>query len=265
MTAKISACIITFNEENNIGRCIDSLQGVADEIVVLDSHSTDRTREICEAKGARVTTHPFAGYIEQKNLALKESKHPHVLSLDADEALDENLKKSILHAKENWDADGYTMNRLTNFCGRWIRHTGWYPDRKLRLFDKRRGKWAGRNPHDRYEIKGDHRIRHLEGDILHYSFYTIAQHIDTVNKFSTIKAQVMFEKGRKVYFWNYIVNPGFKFFRDFFLKLGFLDGFYGYVIARNSAHGVFLKYAKLRKLYLQKESMITEPSARESR
>lgn len=261
----ISAVIITFNEEKNIGRCIDSLEGVVDDIVVLDSHSTDRTREICEAKGVRFATHPFAGYIEQKNLALLESKYPHVLSIDADEALDENLKKSILKARENWNADGYTMNRLTNFCGKWIRHTGWYPDRKLRLFDKRKGKWAGRNPHDRYEIAGKHRIEHLEGDILHYSFYSIAQHIDTVNKFSSIKAQVMFEKGRSVHFWNYFINPGFKFFRDFFLKMGFLDGFYGYLIARNSAHGVFLKYAKLRELYRKKESESAQSSAHGSR
>ncbi len=253
----ISAVIITFNEERNIGRCIDSLTGVADEIVVLDSNSTDRTREICEEKGARVKTHPFAGYIEQKNLALKESSYPHVLSLDADEALDENLKKSILQVKKNWNADAYTMNRLTNFCGKWIRHTGWYPDRKLRLFDKRRGKWAGRNPHDRYEIEGKRTIQHLDGDILHYSFYTIDQHIDTVNKFSAIKAQVMLEKGRKVHFWNYFINPGFKFFRDYFLKLGFLDGFFGYVIARNSAHGVFLKYAKLRELHRKNASAET--------
>jgi len=248
----VSAVIITFNEEKNIGRCLDSLDGVVDDVVVVDSYSTDATEEICKAKGVRFVQHPFEGYIEQKNFALTQAEFPHVLSLDADEALSEELMESVLEAKKNWAKDGYEMNRLTNYCGKWIRHTGWYPDRKLRLFDKRKARWAGRNPHDRCELDAGSTTGRLHGDLLHYSFYTIDQHIDTVNKFSSIKAQVMFEQGKKPTPLNFIVNPAFRFFRDFILKGGFRDGFYGYLIARNSAHGIFLKYAKLRELYRSK-------------
>lgn len=248
----ISAVIITYNEERNIGRCLDSLSGVADDIVVVDSYSTDKTEEICKSKGVRFVQHPFHGYIEQKNFALTQSAYDHVLSVDADEALSPELKESILKAKEDFRETGYEMNRLTNYCGQWIKHTGWYPDRKLRLFDKRKAHWAGRNPHDRCELASGSTTKRLSGDLLHYSFYTIDQHLDTINKFSSIKADVMYGAGKKAHWYNFILNPAFRFFRDFILKGGFRDGFYGYVIARNSAHSVFLKYAKLKDLYRQK-------------
>lgn len=248
----ISAVIITFNEERNIGRCIDSLQEIAEDIVVVDSYSTDKTEEICRGKGVRFVQHPFGGYIEQKNYALTQSRFDHVLSLDADEALSDDLRKSVLSVKENFNETGYEMNRLTNYCGKWIKHTGWYPDRKLRLFDKRKARWAGRNPHDRCELDKGSTTKRIEGDILHYSFYTIDQHLETINKFSSIKAEVMYERGKKARWYNFLVNPAFRFFRDMILKGGFRDGFYGYVIARNSAHSVFLKYVKLKDLYRQR-------------
>ena len=144
------------------------------------------------------------------------------------------------------------MNRLTNYCGKWIHHTGWYPDKKLRLFDKRKARWAGRNPHDKCELDKGSMTARLTGNLLHYSFYTIDQHLDTINKFSSIKAQVLYERGKKARWYNFIVNPAFRFFRDMIIKGGFRDGFYGYVIARNSAHSVFLKYAKLKDLYRTK-------------
>ncbi|MEM9052722.1 MAG: glycosyltransferase family 2 protein, partial [Bacteroidota bacterium] len=220
----ISAVIITFNEERNIGRCLDSLEGIADDIVVVDSYSTDKTEGICRSKGVRFVQHPFDGYIEQKNYALTQSKYDHVLSLDADEALSDELKKSVLAAKESFTETGYEMNRLTNYCGKWIKHTGWYPDRKLRLFDKRKARWAGRNPHDRCELDKGSTTKRIEGDILHYSFYTIDQHLETINKFSSIKAEVMHKRGKKAHWYNFIVNPAFRFFRDMILKGGFRDG-----------------------------------------
>src|SRR6476620_7997347 len=153
---KLSVVIITFNEERNIGRCLKSVKEVADEIVVLDSFSKDKTREICESHGARFIQHAFDGHIQQKNRAITFAAYPHILSLDADEALDETLIDSIKKIKQNFTKDGYYLNRLTNYCGHWVRHCGWYPDRKLRLADSRKGHWTGVNPHDKYELfEGD--------------------------------------------------------------------------------------------------------------
>ena len=171
----VSVVVITFNEEKNIARCLDSVKDIADEIVIVDSFSKDRTKEICLSYGAKFIEHKFDGHIEQKNFAITQAKYPHILSLDADEALDEQLKKSILTAKENFILDGYYMNRLTNYCGHWVRHSGWYPDTKLRLWDSRKGHWAGINPHDKYELtSGDSNTGKLNGDILHYSYYSVA-------------------------------------------------------------------------------------------
>jgi len=138
---KLSVVIITLNEEKNIGRCLESVKDIADEIVIVDSFSTDRTEEICLRYNARFIKHEFVGHIEQKNWAIEQASYLHVLSLDADEELSERLKKSILEVKGNWKHDGYYFNRLTNYCGKWIRHTSWYPARKLRLWDRSKGKW----------------------------------------------------------------------------------------------------------------------------
>src|ERR1700741_2612456 len=165
---QLSVVIITFNEEKNIARCLDSVKEIADDIVVVDSFSKDKTKEICLAKGARFVEHAFEGHIQQKNWAITQAEFPHVLSLDADEALDETLRKSILEVKNNWNKEGYYMNRLTNYCGNWVKHCGWYPDKKLRLWDSRKGSWTGINPHDKYEMKeGDKTTGYLKGDILH--------------------------------------------------------------------------------------------------
>ena len=139
MEVQISAVIITFNEEKNIERCLQSLQGIVDEIVVVDSFSKDQTKSICEKYNVKFVEHAFEGHIEQKNYAITQASYPYVLSLDADEALDETLKSSILKVKKNWTHDGYSMNRLTNYCGSWIKHCGWYQDTKLRLWDARKG------------------------------------------------------------------------------------------------------------------------------
>ena len=138
----ISAVIITYNEEKNLERCIESVRDIADEIVIVDSFSTDRTKEICKKYELHFIEHKFEGHIQQKNWAITQAKYPHILSLDADEVLSDRLKESIREVKENWTHDGYYFNRLTNYCGKWIRHCGWYPDRKLRLWDSRKGRWA---------------------------------------------------------------------------------------------------------------------------
>lgn len=242
----LSVIIITFNEERNIGRCLESVRDVADEIVVVDSFSQDDTQRICESHGVRVIEHPFEGYVEQKNFALNQATHPYVLSLDADEALSETLKKSIAEAKANWLYDGYEMNRMTNYCGQWIRHGSWYPDRKLRLFDRRKARWGGQNPHDKIVMNRGAQTARLKGDILHYSFYSVAQHLDTINNFSNIKAQIKYDKGFKPRFYDFWLRPRFRFFRDYILKAGFRDGFFGYVIAKNNAFMIHITLAKVR-------------------
>ncbi len=248
----ISVVIITFNEEKNLERCLQSVIGVADDIVVVDSFSTDRTKEIVLKFKARFVEHVFDGHIEQKNWAITQAKFPHILSLDADEALDETLTRSILEVKNNWTADGYSMNRLTNYCGTWIRHGGWYPDTKLRLWDSRKGSWGGVNPHDEYKMKDNGKVKKLNGDLHHYSYYTINQHLKQVNYFTDILAQQYLEKGRKASWIKILVNPLVKFISSFFFKKGFIDGFPGFIISMISAHATFLKYTKL--WMLQKQS-----------
>ena len=255
----ISAVIITFNEERNIGRCLESLKNIVEDIVVIDSFSKDKTKEICESYGVRFIEHVFEGHIEQKNWAITQAKYPHILSLDADEALDEVLKNKILEVKNNWQADGYSMNRLTNYCGHWIKHCGWYPDTKLRLWDSRKGSWGGTNPHDKYELHDKNsKIIHLKGDILHYSYYFFADHYKQVEYFTTILAKAQFEKGKKAPLITLILSPIVKFIKDYFLKKGFLDGRIGFRICRISAFATYTKYKKLRSLNKTKGAFISK-------
>src|SRR6056297_3319413 len=176
MEIKISVVIITFNEEKNIKRCLASIQDVADDIVVVDSYSDDRTEALCKSYGARFITHTFHSHIDQKNWAITQAVYPHILSLDADESLSAELKESILEVKKDWEYDGYYFNRLTNYCGKWIRHTTWYPSRKLRLWDSRKGSWGGINPHDQFILEPGCTRKYLKGDILHYSYYQLDEH-----------------------------------------------------------------------------------------
>ncbi|MBK7945829.1 MAG: glycosyltransferase family 2 protein [Flavobacteriales bacterium] len=243
----LSVVIITFNEERNLARCLASVQGVADDIVVVDSFSTDRTEAIAREHGARFVQHAFTGHIEQKNWAITQAEHPFILSLDADEALDETLRDAIMMAKQS-DADGFTMNRLTNYCGSWIRHGGWYPDVKLRLWDSTKGRWTGINPHDRYEMIAGARIVHLGGDILHYSYYTRLDHYRQVEYFTTIAAKALKEKGKRAGWDKRWLSPVAKFIGAYFFQLGLLDGAEGLTIARISAYATWLKYEKLREL-----------------
>jgi len=248
----LSVVIITFNEEKNVARCLESVKDLADEVVVVDSFSTDKTEAICKRYGVKFVQHAFEGHIEQKNYAITQATYPHILSLDADEALSVDLKDSIFRVKQNWRSDGYYFNRLTNYCGKWIRYCGWYPDRKLRLFDSRKGRWTGINPHDRYELKKGSSRDYLKGDLLHYCYNTIQEHIEQINKFSEESAKALYEKGKRSNVMMILFKSAAKFIKHYFLKLGFLDGYYGYVICRVSAFSKFLRYAKLKELRKQK-------------
>jgi glycosyltransferase involved in cell wall biosynthesis len=245
---KLSAVIITYNEEKNIGRCIDSVKDIVDEILILDSNSTDQTAAISESKGAIVIKEPFLGHIQMKNRAVELAANNYILSLDADEALDTKLTRSIQKVKENFSNTAYQMNRCTNYCGQFIKHGSWYPDKKIRLFDRRYSKWGGINPHDKIVLAENASVKYLSGDILHYSYYTIAEHVAQNNKFSTISAESLFESGKKTSLFKIIFNPAWAFFQGFILRRGFLDGMFGFVIAVQVAHLTFLKHIKLHML-----------------
>jgi glycosyltransferase involved in cell wall biosynthesis len=245
---ELSVVIITRNEERNIGRCLASVRPVADDIIVVDSFSTDGTERIVREHGARFVQHAFEGHIAQKNWAITQARFPWVLSLDADEALDARLTESIRQVKQNPTADGYSMNRLTNYCGGWVRHGGWYPDVKLRLWDSRLGAWTGIDPHDRYELRPGASVAHLHGDLLHYSYYTVADHHRQVEYFTDIGAKAYHARGKGAPWFKRVFSPVVKFLGDYFLRLGFLDGSRGFTIARISAYATWLKYRKLRDL-----------------
>lgn len=244
---KISVVIITYNEEKNISRCLASVTPIADEVVVVDSFSTDKTREICENYGARFIQHKFDGHIQQKNWARQQAKHNLVLSLDADEALSGKLQHEIANIKTQNHFDGYSFNRLTNYCGKWIKHTGWYPDKKLRLWDKNKGEWGGKNPHDVFIMNSSATIQHINADILHYSYHTMQQHLRQIVQFSEIAARARFEKGSNIPLLLLLLRPFFMFIKKYILKLGLLDGYYGFVISVLTAYGTFQKDILLRE------------------
>jgi heptosyltransferase III len=241
---KISAVVITYNEERNIGRCIDSLFHVADEIVVIDSFSKDRTKEICLEKGVRVVEHPFKSHIDQKNFAVTQAIHDVVLSLDADEYLSEELVKGILEVKENWPTEAYRMNRLSNYGGKWIRHGNWYPDQKIRLWNRRIGLWGGENPHDKIILNSGIKIKHLKGDILHRAYTDSAETLVKIQSYSEIFARENVSR-KTSSVPKIIFRSTFGFFKSYILKRGFMDGFEGLMVAGAVANHVFYKYAKL--------------------
>jgi glycosyltransferase involved in cell wall biosynthesis len=245
---KISAVIITYNEERNIVQCLQSLEGIADEIIVVDSYSADATEALCKPFNVRFLQHPFEGYMQQKSWACEQSAYECILSLDADEQLSDDLKKSILAVKNDWKADGYYFNRRNNYLGKWIRHCGWYPDAKLRLWNRRKGRWSGINLHESVKMNENAVVSKLHGDLLHYSYYSLQQHIDQINKFTEIAAKEGIVKGKNATLFIAVFKSIWKFKRDYIFKLGFLDGYYGFVICAMSAYAVFVKYIKIREL-----------------
>jgi glycosyltransferase involved in cell wall biosynthesis len=240
----LSVVIITYNEERNIGRCIDSIKPVADEIVVVDSFSKDQTRKICEEKGAIFIEHAFEGHIQQKNYALSQAKFDYVLSLDADEYLSAELTKSILAAKKSWPADAYTMNRLSSYGGRWMKLSAWYPDKKLRLWDKKVGHWGGDNPHDKVILDKKSNILHLKGDLMHRAYDNATEFLTKVQSYSDIFAN---EKRFVVHCspFKILYKTAYTFFFNFFVKLGVFGGYEGAMISLSNTNYTFYKYSKL--------------------
>jgi len=245
---KISALIISYNEEKKIGKCLQSLKALADEIVVVDSFSTDGTAQIVKNMGGRFLQHEFEGYIEQKNYALAQASYDLVLSLDADEVLSEPLKQSILKVKEQANFAGYSMNRLTFLEGKAVQCCGWYPDSKLRLFRRSKGQWTGLNPHDEFRFRQKTTLGHLNGDLLHYSFDSKADLIRQTEKFARLSASSYFEEKKNLFPAIRFLSPAFRFVRDYFLKGGIWVGKTGWLVAWTNAKGTFLKYKYLQEL-----------------
>jgi len=249
---KLSVVLITLNEEKNLPRCLDSVKDIADEIVVVDSFSKDRTEEIVNSYGGKVFQKTFDGYVNQKNFADSKATYNHILSLDADEVLSDELRESVKKAKINFTADAYTFNRLTNYAGKWVHHCGWYPDRKMRLFDRTKGAWEGLIIHEEFKLSAKGKTSHLKGDLLHYSFNSVEDHKRQSEKFTTLGAQADFQKGKKAPFYKIWFGPVVKFIQSYFLRLGFLDGRTGFTICWLSAAATHNKYVKLKQLYRQK-------------
>jgi glycosyltransferase involved in cell wall biosynthesis len=251
---KLSAVIIAFNEEKNIKSCLDSLQHIADEILVVDSGSTDKTTEICKIyPNLRLEQRPFTDFVDQKNYAMQLASYDYILSLDADEILSEPLRNEIRQSKENWEADAYMFNRLTSLCGTWIKHSGWYPDKILRLWDRRKGRWEGELIHEKVIMQAGSKISPLKGVLFHNSYHNLSQYLRQIIKYAEMAAKAKYQKGEKVWCAGLILNPVFSFIKKYFLKLGFLDGYYGFIIAVLSAYGTFQKYIFLREWHRNKK------------
>ncbi len=251
MNMKLSVVIITYNEEKNIERCLNSVKEVADEIIVLDSFSTDKTEEICLKQGVKFFQHKFEGFSYQKNRASGLAENDYILSLDADEVLSEELIESILKVKENTLFDGYLFNRLNIYCGKPIKFTTWYPDRKLRLWNRKKGAWS-KNIHETVIHDNTARIKRIKGDLIHHSYNTIGEHVIQTNRFTDIAAEALFNAGISSSVFKIFLKTLFAFFREFILNFAFLGGFYGFVIGCINVFSVFLKYSKL--LRMKKES-----------
>ena len=245
---KISATIITLNEESNIKPACESVAW-ADEIVAVDSNSTDATRELAEACGARVITNPWPGFGAQKQFAVEQAKHDWIFSLDADERVSDELKRSIdaLKQKPESDlADGYEIARRTYYQGRWIRGGGWYPDRQLRLFKKNKGHWKQRHIHESVTMDPGARVQRLTGDLLHYTSQNAAHHHRVIGeRYAPLAALQMFEEGRRTSVLGVASAGPAAFIRSLILKGGLRDGFAGFTIASFAAHHAFLKHLML--------------------
>jgi glycosyltransferase involved in cell wall biosynthesis len=248
----LSIVIITYNEEANIELCLKSIVDLSSDIVIVDSGSTDRTREICESYNCRFFFREFDDYSTQKNYANSLAKHDLILSIDADECLSNELKNAIVCFKCNSNNIAVSFNRLNHHCGRPVRFCGWYPDRKIRIFNRKYAKWEG-TIHESIVFDGSPHTFYLSGDLLHFTYKTVNEHILQSEKFAKLNAHSDFKKGKKTWFFRPYFGFVLRFFTIFFVKLGWLDGKTGFLIAKISARATFLRY---RELYLKNKKKI---------
>lgn len=244
----ISAVIITRNEAHNIARCLISLQLLVDEVIVVDAESSDGTARIAAEHGAKVTVRAWTDYADQKNFANGLARGPYILSMDADEAISPELRATLMQVTKDGLAGAYRCARLTNYCGTWVSHGGWYPDAKVRLFPKERGRWEGEHVHEELKLDPSLDVHELPGDLLHYSYPTVASHEERIERYSDLHARKLLAAGKRPGLIKRFLSPLVKFIQGYILRLGFLDGKAGYSIARLSARAVRLKYEKLQRL-----------------
>jgi glycosyltransferase involved in cell wall biosynthesis len=243
---KISATVITFNEERNVARVIESLR-CCDEILVVDSGSNDRTVEIAVKLGARVVDASWHGYATQKNLAAELASHDWILALDADESLSEALEGEIWQIKKSGPVfDAYTVPRLAQYLGRWILHSGWYPDRKVRLFNRQKAKWVGKFVHESVKVEGT--VGHLQSNLLHFTCSSLSEHLRSLDSYTTLAAEEIVTRGKNIGYARVLLDPPWTFFRTYVLKLGILDGLEGLTIAYMAGLYNFVKYSKARNM-----------------
>ncbi len=243
----VSACVMACDDGETLTRCLESLAFASEIIVVVDTKSRDQSEKIAAELATRVVVHAYEGDLEQKRFATGLASRDWVLSVDADEVVSPALAASIRRAMtgEN-DAAGFEMNRVAFHLGRWVRHGDWHPDWKLRLFDKSRQRWIGRNPHGRAAVDG--RVARLEGDLQHYSFRDLADQLDRIQVHTSQAAAALHASGRRPRWTDLVLRPPARFLRSYVLKRGLFDGMAGFVVAGTIAYSVFIKYAKLREL-----------------
>lgn len=253
MHERVSACIITHNEEDKIERCLKSV-GWCDEIIVVDSFSDDRTVEICKRYTDRVYQHEWLGYIGQRNLIREMADCPWVLFLDADEEVSPKLREEIQveFKRRTGDVVAYSFPRQVHYLGKWIRHGEWYPDVKLRLFKKNQGYSVGQEPHDQVRVNGS--VKQLKSPLWHYTYDDIYDHLHTMNRFSGISAESKQRVGSSFRWSDFVFRPVWRFIKGFIIKGGILDGRRGFLIASICSFGVAMKYAKLWEIELREES-----------
>jgi glycosyltransferase involved in cell wall biosynthesis len=255
---RISACIIAMNEEDRLPDAIASVD-FCDEVLVVDSHSTDRTREVAAQLGARVIERDWPGFVEQKEFAIRAATHDWVLCLDADERISTRLRAEIVALRDAGFPGhaGWRSPRLSSYLGRWMKHGGWYPNYQLRLFDRRQGRWGGDRLHEHVLLNS--KPGKLAGDLLHHPYRNFAEHLATIDKYTTIMAQSMHARGKRVHLGHLVLGPFARFFRFYFVRLGFLEGWRGFVQACLAAHYGRMKYAKALVLQ-ESEACARRPS-----
>jgi glycosyltransferase involved in cell wall biosynthesis len=256
---KISVVIITYNEEDRLEAALSSVEEIASEIIIVDSYSTDDTIKIAKEYTDRVYQRKWTNFSDQKNFANSKASYPWILSLDADEKLSPELKDEIKALMQSeHDYTGFSVPRMVFYLGRWIRHSGWYPDRKIRLFRKDQAHWEGEYVHESLVIEGN--IKKLKGFLYHFTYRNIHDHLDRINLFSDLGARKIYAQNKKSHWYHFVFIPFFRFMKTYFWKLGFLDGFAGFVIAVLHGYAGFVRYAKLREIWKTGEKIEPIPN-----